>query len=519
MVGPQSGPNGGGEPLRRWDPERIGPYVILGRLGAGAMGQVYLGRSAAGRLVAVKTIKVELAEEAGFRTRFAQEVAAARRVSGMFTPAVVEADPVADLPWLATAYVPAPSLARLVAAGGPLPVTTVRWLAAGCAEALESIDGVGLVHRDLKPSNVLVAADGPRVIDFGVARAAERMGLATSRGAVGTPAYMAPEQARDPHQASAASDVYALGATLLFAATGHPPYQGDSILDVLAQLATDEPDLSGLPADLTRLITACLQRVPRDRPSSSSMLAQLGQFTEAGPGAAGGHSYLPDEAMALIEQYQRNPLLASGQAPQDDSGDATSASYTELPASYQPKPRRPASRHQKPASWRQWLRTHLAWVGWVSLGAALVVGGVILGASLSSSGSPSQPPGVPPAPQTVCGTFQAASGPSLCMVQQSQGSPATAFTVQGNDFTPGSSVTFTVNEVDPGGKRVFSTTSPRNVTVGRDGTFRVAVSQLYPGPLSDGLVTVTASAPGSPPASTQFMVIPPGPPPGGAPGQ
>src|SRR5215468_1898916 len=148
------------EPLRRWDPERIGPYVVLGRLGSGSMGQVYLGRSAAGRLVAVKTIRVELAEEAGFRTRFAQEVAAARKVSGVFTAAVVQADPEADLPWLATAYVPAPSLARLVLACGPLPVSTVRWLAAGCAEALASIHGAGLVHRDLKPSNVLVAPDG-----------------------------------------------------------------------------------------------------------------------------------------------------------------------------------------------------------------------------------------------------------------------------------------------------------------------------------------------------------------------
>ncbi len=380
----------GGEPLRRWDPERIGPYVILGRLGAGAMGQVYLGRSAAG-LVAVKTIKVELAEEAGFRTRFAQEVAAARRVSGFFTAAVADADPDADLPWLATAYVPAPSLARLVAVCGPLPLPSVRWLAAGCAEALESIHGVGLVHRDLKPSNVLVAPDGPRVIDFGVARAAERMGVSTSRGAVGTPAYMAPEQARDTHQASAASDVYALGATLLFAATGHPPYQGDSVLDVLSRLATEEPDLTGLPGELTGLITACLQRVPRERPTSSVMLARLGPFTETRPGAAGEHSYLPDAAMTLIAQYQRNPLLAGakpGPSGQDDSGDATSASLTELPASYQPKPRRQASRPRPPAGWRRWVRTHLAWVGWVSVGAALVVGGVILGASLTSSGSP-----------------------------------------------------------------------------------------------------------------------------------
>src|ERR1700759_1785344 len=158
------------------------------------MGQVYLGRSAAGRLVAVKTIKIELAEEAGFRTRFGREGAAPRRVSGVFTAAVVAADADADVPWLATAYVPAPSLSQLVKSAGPLPVQAVRWLAASCAEALESIHLAGLVHRDLKPSNVLVAPDGPRVIDFGVARAAERMGVTTSRGAVGTPASMSPQQ-------------------------------------------------------------------------------------------------------------------------------------------------------------------------------------------------------------------------------------------------------------------------------------------------------------------------------------
>ena len=297
--------------MRRWDPERIGPYVVLGRLGSGSMGQVYLGRSAAGRLVAVKTIKVELAEEAGFRTRFAQEVAAARKVSGFFTAAVVEADPEADLPWLATAYVPAPTLSRLVLACGPLPVTAVQWLAAGCAEALESIHGAGLVHRDLKPSNVLVAPDGPRVIDFGVARAAERMGRTTSRGAVGTPAYMAPEQARDTHEASVASDVYSLGATLLFAATGHPPYRGATVMDVLARLASEEPDLSGLSDELTGLITACMHRVPRQRPTSSAMLAQLGDFTEAQVGPDEEHSYLPEEAMALIGEYQRGPQLAA----------------------------------------------------------------------------------------------------------------------------------------------------------------------------------------------------------------
>src|SRR5215831_5371037 len=223
------------ESLRHWDPERIGPYSIIGKLGAGAMGQVYLARSTAGRLVAVKTIRVELAEEPGFRARFAREVAAARRVSGVFTAAVIEADAEADLPWLATAYVPAPSLSTLVRKTGPLPVPAVRWLAAGCAEALQSIHRAGLLHRDVKPSNVLVAPDGPRVIDFGVARAAVRVQLTTTKSGSGTPAYMAPEQARDASRASPASDVFSLGATLVFAATGHPPYRGETVMDILVR--------------------------------------------------------------------------------------------------------------------------------------------------------------------------------------------------------------------------------------------------------------------------------------------
>jgi serine/threonine protein kinase len=309
------------EPLRRWDPERIGPYVLLGRLGAGAMGQVYLGRSAAGRLVAVKTIKIELAEEAGFRDHFAHEIAAARKVSGLFTAAVVAAEPEADVPWLATAYIPAPSLSGLVRATGPQPVATIWWLAAGCAEALESIHGAGLVHRDLKPSNVLVAPDGPRVIDFGVARAAERIQLTVTRGAVGTPAYMAPEQARDTRQASMASDVFALGATLLFAATGHAPYRGETVMDVLVRLATEPPDLSGLPAELTGVITACLERSPRDRPTSAAVLERVGPLMDAAPDASAGHAYLADSASALVRDYQRSPRSWPPAARSADASD------------------------------------------------------------------------------------------------------------------------------------------------------------------------------------------------------
>ena len=328
------------EPLRRPDPHRIGPYSVLGRLGAGSMGQVYLGQSAAGRLVAVKTIRPELARGEGFRIRFAQEFAAARRVSGMFTAAVVDVDPDAEVPWLATAYVPAPSLRRMVQVCGPLPPATVQWLAAGCAEALESIHRAGLVHMDLKPANVLVGADGPRVIDFGVARAAGQMILNATRGVIGTPAYMAPEQAQNLTRASAASDVFSLGATLLYAATGHAPYLGETTADVLVMLATEPPDLAGLPEELTGLITACLGRVPQDRPSSLAILAQLGNSPKAQTGQTGVHPYLPAEAVALIKNYHPRPYTAASSEIGDDHGsEATDPSCPELPAAYRSVPR------------------------------------------------------------------------------------------------------------------------------------------------------------------------------------
>jgi serine/threonine protein kinase len=518
-------PQQGREPLRRWDPERIGPYVILGRLGAGSMGEVYLGRSASGRLVAVKTIRPGLAEEAGFRTRFAQEVAAARKVSGVFTAAVVEADPDADLPWLATAYVPAPSLARLVKACGPMPVAAVRWLAAGCAEALASIHVAGLVHRDLKPSNVLVAPDGPKVIDFGVARAAERIALTTARGAIGTPAYMAPEQARDTRQASVASDVYSLGATLVFAATGHAPYAGDVVMDVLARLATEPPDLSGLPAELTDLVGACLQRVPSARPTSAQVLARLGPFAEAGTAAE--HSYLPEPARALIAEYQRTPLPASGPAPDDRSDEATNASDPGLPASFLPKPRTPgplrrvflahawAGPRWLPAGWRRWIRTHLGWAGWASVGAALIAVGVVLGASLTSSGdSPGPPPGgPPPAPPTVCGRgtpIVGVTAPTICMVRTSQAAQTSDFVVEAVGFEPGTEVTVNLTELGlpPAQPQVLNTTSPVRPVTGADGTVIFPVTKVYPHQLQLGQVTVTVTGTGGRQASTEFMVIP-----------
>jgi serine/threonine protein kinase len=544
------------ESLRRWDPEQIGPYTLLGRLGAGAMGQVYLGRSTAGRLVAVKTIKIELAEEPGFRARFGREVAAARRVSGVFTAAVVAADAEADVPWLATAYVPAPSLSKLVKATGPLPVPTVRWLAAGCAEALESIHLAGLVHRDLKPSNVLVAPDGPRVIDFGVARAAERVALTVTRGAVGTPGYMAPEQARDSQHASLASDVYSLGATLLYAATGHAPYHGDTVMDVLVKLATEPPDLTGLPPDLAGLINACLAHSPRDRPTSAKLLAGLGSFVEGSTAAADGHTYLPDSAMALIAGYQRSPQAGSVDTANDDltSDEPTSASHTALrsqgprqgprhgasgglsnrraarigdrpPGSTGSGPSQPghefgpgpSQREAGPGGRRA--RTGLIAAGCVAGAAILIAGGAYLGpkvdpalASGSGSGSAAAPPGPPPSTLPT-GT---SSTPKLVLNQPS-GDPVTGFVIHGMGFIPDTRVNIAL---------VGHGTSAWHPMVDPVGTFNYTIDQdhlFFRNGMPIGSYEVLVTGSDGRRATADFRVDPapvprpPGPPPSGQP--
>ena len=527
------------ESLRRWEPEQIGPYTLLGRLGAGAMGQVYLGRSTAGRLVAVKTIKIELAEEAGFRARFAREVAAARRVSGVFTAAVVAADPEAEVPWLATAYVPAPTLSRLVRTCGPLPVPAVRWLAAGCAEALESIHVAGLVHRDLKPSNVLVAPDGPRVIDFGVARAAERIQLTVTRGAVGTPAYMAPEQARDSQHASPASDVYSLGATLLFAATGHGPYQGETVMDVLVKLATEQPDLTGLPPDLAGLIMACLERSPRLRPTSAALLNGLGPFVEASADPADGHTYLPAAAMAMLAGYARSPQPAVTRQPPDGPStpvdEPTSESHTALPASYpppshrQPRRRRRAARAEPPGGEpRRGLppRGQAALiVSGVLVGAAAVAaGGAYLGPKIvpglgpaaASSTRPTAstvPDGPPPAdpPQTPPNGLS--TTPKLTMGQPF-GDGNTGYVVHGSGFRPDTRVVISLAGHGSVPRREDPLTDRR-------GTFNYTIDQdhvFFAGQIPVGTYRVVARDTGGQQATAQFVVQPPpsGPPPSGA---
>ncbi|WP_030691744.1 PQQ-binding-like beta-propeller repeat protein [Streptomyces globisporus] len=344
------------EQLTQHDPRRIGPFEVLGRLGAGGMGLVYLARSASGRRVAIKTVRTELAEDQLFRVRFTREVEAARAVSGFYTAAVVDADPRAAVPWLATAYVPAPSLEEIVNECGPLPAQAVRWLAAGVAEALQSIHGAGLVHRDLKPSNVLVVEDGPRVIDFGIASGVSNTRLTMTNVAVGTPAYMSPEQARDSRSVTGASDVFSLGSMLVFAATGHAPYHGANPVETVFMLLREGPDLEGLPEELRPLIESCMQMDVSRRPTPADLQAQLAPHL-FGPGSddsGTASAWLPQSATAMIEQRRGGGRQLPGpvtppRPPADPPGPRPDPRFPERAPERAPEHAPVGGRHAGPA--------------------------------------------------------------------------------------------------------------------------------------------------------------------------
>jgi serine/threonine protein kinase len=274
------------------------------------MGQVFLGSSPGGRKVAVKIIRPEYAGHPQFRHRFAREVAAARQVGGFHTAQVVDADPDADPPWMVTAYIPGPSLLTVVGEGGPLDPDGVRFLGAGLVEGLAAIHACGLVHRDLKPGNVIMADDGPRIIDFGIARAADASALTSHGAVVGTFAFMSPEQVR-ADQASPASDVFSFGCVLVFAATGHGPFDAGTIPAIVHRIISQPPDLAGIPDGLRDLVAACLAKDPADRPGSADILAWL---TESDSSTAGP----PPTALA------RKPRDTPGDTPGAPTADRTS---------------------------------------------------------------------------------------------------------------------------------------------------------------------------------------------------
>ncbi|MER5469094.1 serine/threonine-protein kinase [Streptomyces sp. NPDC002935] len=305
------------EALDAGDPRQVGRYRIVARLGAGGMGRVYLGRSPGGRAVAVKLVRPELAEDGEFRRRFAREVTAARRVNGVFTAGVVDADPDGSPAWLATAYVPGVALGEALAVHGPWAEGPVRALGAGLAEALEAIHAAGVVHRDLKPSNILLAADGPRVIDFGISVAAEASALTRTGGAVGTPGFMSPEQLTGK-SVGAASDVFSLGVVLAYTATGSGPFGSGSSHALSFRIVHEEPELDRLPPLLRTLVADCLAKEPQARPTVAELLERLAVDPESDPGAnpaPTGPGWLPDPVTTMLRaRTERTPPPASGAA-------------------------------------------------------------------------------------------------------------------------------------------------------------------------------------------------------------
>ncbi|MDH6539760.1 serine/threonine-protein kinase [Streptomyces sp. SPB4] len=280
------------EALAADDPRHIGGYRLHARLGSGGMGVVYLAHTPGGRPIALKAVRREFAADPEFRERFAQEVASARRIHGLFTAQVVDSGVDDHTPWLATTYVAGPSLQEVVRRHGPLPVRTVLLLVAGIAEALQAIHGAGVVHRDLKPANVLIAGDGPRVIDFGIARAADAVALTGAGLRIGTAAFMAPEQALGL-QVTPATDVFALGALAAYVAGGSPPFGEGPESGALYRVVHEHPDLTRIPPDLHDLVAWCLAKRPEDRPGTTALIAAVHAHPSVGPRPEFTDGWLP----------------------------------------------------------------------------------------------------------------------------------------------------------------------------------------------------------------------------------
>ncbi|PSM38759.1 serine/threonine protein kinase [Streptomyces dioscori] len=307
-------------PLEVDEPTVVGPYRLLGRLGSGGMGRVYLGRSAGGRTVAVKIVHPHFALDEEFRARFRREVEAARRVGGAYTAPVLDADPDAPVPWVAIGYAAGPTLTAAVTDSGTLAEHSVRVLGAGLAEALTAVHGLGLVHRDVKPSNVLLTLDGPLLIDFGIARATDGTASLTATGvSIGSPGYMSPEQILGKGVTGAA-DVFSLGAVLAYAATGSSPFPGDSSAALLYKVVHEEPELGALSGGLREVVAGCLAKDPSARPSPAALATALAPEGAARLVAAG---WLPGP---LVEQVSRSAVrllnleVADGTAEAAPSG-------------------------------------------------------------------------------------------------------------------------------------------------------------------------------------------------------
>lgn len=310
------------EELAPDEPQEIAGYRLVGRLGQGGMGMVYLSHTRGGQPVALKVVRPEYAQDPDFRRRFAQEVVSARRVQGPYTAPVLDSNTEGPEPWLAVAYVPGPPLVSAVSRHGALPVPTVLKLTAGVAEALQTVHAAGVVHRDLKPSNVLLASDGPRVIDFGIARAADATSLTGTDARLGTPAFMAPEQAMGG-DVTPALDVFALGLTIHFAATQQHPHGEGASAALLFRIVAEEPDLTGCPDELRGLVSRCLAKEPTERPTPQQVIEECNALAGTAGIARGSGWWLPPSVARDIEEQEETLRLASSSGGSSGASSAT----------------------------------------------------------------------------------------------------------------------------------------------------------------------------------------------------
>ncbi|MFJ7191122.1 serine/threonine-protein kinase [Streptomyces bacillaris] len=337
---PSAGPF---QPLGADDPAVVGGYRLAALLGTGGMGKVYLSYTPGGRPLALKVIRPEFSEDPEFRRRFQQEVRAAQRVQGLYTAPVIDSDTEGPQPWLATAYVPGPSLAHAVARHGGLPLRSVLLLTVGVAEALDVIHRAGIVHRDLKPANVLLAADGPRVIDFGIARAADTTALTGTGVSVGTPAFMSPEQAA-VGTVTPATDIFALGQIAAYAAIGAPAYGDGPSHAVLYRIVHEDPDLSRLPERLRPLVTRCLSRDPAGRPALGEIIRLCDEISPEP--LRQGENWLPEAVTGSITDRLRLPAPVPTPPPQPAAAPTPTAFSPQSPMAPTPTAFSPQSQAQ-----------------------------------------------------------------------------------------------------------------------------------------------------------------------------